>query len=265
MKRSTTALATLLTASVLFLGCGPSSNKDGVTSSDTPTMMLHCGAGIRPPADELVAVFGEKHGVQIECNYGGSEILMTTIREHEEGDLYMPGDISYVDRAEEQGIVVDREQVCYFVPVILVKAGNPKNIQGLRDFLRDDVQLALGNPEACAIGRKTKKIFEKNGLDQKTIAENRRMESLTVNELGIAVGESNLDAAIVWDAVAESFEDKCDIVPIPQDENIISTIPIASLVFAEQPELAKKFVEFAASDEGRAIFEKHHYTTSLEE
>jgi len=177
----------------------------------------------------------------------------------------MPGDVHYVEQADQEGLVGESRTVCYFIPVILVQKGNPKNIQTLQDLTRPDVSVGLGDPEACAIGRKCRKLFEKNGLSDEQLAENIKFRSLTVNELGDKVKLGSLDAVIVWNAVAAYFADSTDVVTIPRAENVISTVAVATLKSSNHPDLAQQFLEFITSDEGKAIFAKHHYALTLPE
>ena len=60
------------------------------------------------------------------------------------------------------------------------------------------------------------------------------------------------------EAVARQFAG--DIVEIPPEQNIVSTIPIAVLSFSRFPDAAMRFIEFVASEEGRRIFREHKYT-----
>ena len=67
------------------------------------------------------------------------------------------------------------------------------------------------------------------------------------------------DASIIWeDLIVNSA--KMEIVEIPHEQNIIKIIPIGTLTFSEQGDTARKFVDFVASPEGKAIFEKHGFT-----
>ena len=54
---------------------------------------------------------------------------------------------------------------------------------------------------------------------------------------------------------------KIDIIEIPQDQNIISTVPIAVTVYTKDKSLAKKFEDFVTSPKGKAIWEKWGYET----
>ena len=223
-------------------------------------MLLYCGAGIRPPIEELANSFGRQHGVTVEVDYAGSEMLLSRIQVSREGDLFVPGDEHYVDRAKAQGLIASSQTACYFVPVILVQKGNPKNIRGPADLARPGLRLGLGDPEACAIGRATEAILAKNKTLRAQVERNAEYRALTVSELANNVKLRSLDAAIVWDATAAYVADSADAIPIPPGENVVSTVAVSILTCSERPELAEKFVRFVASPEGREVFRRHHYT-----
>jgi len=243
-------VAALVSLALLTAGCKPQER-----------LVLYCGAGIRPAAAEIVEKFQDRYGIPVECDYAGSEVLISRIKLSGIGDLYMPGDVHYVDQAEEEGLIRTKTTACYFIPVILVQKGNPKNIRSLADLTRPGVTVGLGDPKACAIGRKCTKIFEKNGIDEDDI--DVQFRSLTVNDLGNPIKLKNLDAVIVWDAVAAYFDDDGDVVPIPPEQNVISTVAVAVLNCSTRPELAEKLADFITSEPGREVFRKHRYTTTL--
>ncbi len=249
--------AAMAVATSMFLACL------GCGGNDAPR--LYCGAGIRPPVEKLAKEFGEKHGVTIEVDYAGSEVLLGRIKLTGQGDLYMPGDRHYIEQADEAGLIVAEKtrDVCYFVPVILVGKDNPHDIRSLDDLKNAELNIGLGDPKACAVGRKTVKLLSAGGIDREDL--NVVTLALTVNDLGNQVALGKLDAAIVWDAVAGRFSDKTVTVEIPRPKNIISTVPIAVLKSSKHPELAEKFVEFVASERGTEVFREHHYTTSLDD
>jgi molybdate transport system substrate-binding protein len=226
-----------------------------------PRLLLYCGAGLRPAVAEIAKEFGRRHGVTVECDYAGSEVLVSRIKLSGRGDLYMPGDVYYVDRADEEGLIASKKTVCYFVPVILVRKGNPKNVRTLVDLTRPDVKVGLGDPKACAIGRIASKIFAKNPIPEEDV--HVKFRSLTVSELGNHIQVGTLDAVIVWDAVAAYFAEHGQVVPIPRRQNVISTVAVGVLRSSEQPEPAAALVEFITSDRGREILNRHHYTTCL--
>ena len=224
-------------------------------------LRLYCGAGIRPPVAELIEAFKAATGVQVECDYAGSGVLLSRMQLAKAGDLYMPGDVSYIEAAAAKGLVESIHPVCYFVPVIMVQKGNPKQIKGLTDLTRPGLRVGLGRPDACAVGQQSAKIFAKNGIDLAAIQKNLTFSSLTVNELGIQIKTGHLDAAIVWDATAAYYQDSAEAVAIPVAQNVVSKVALSVLNFSEQKGDAQKFVTFVTGPAGKAVFSKHHYTT----
>jgi molybdate transport system substrate-binding protein len=255
MKR--VILAVIIILAVLFIGCND--KEDGQSSSKG--LLLYCGAGIRPPADELIETFAREYGIKIAPDYAGSEVLMSKIKLIKQGDLYMPGDKHYVEQAARADMILSQKSVCYWVPTILVSKGNPKNIRGLNDLLKPGIKLGLGDSDACAIGRISKKILEKNNVKWEDIQKNLAFKSLTVNELGMQIQAQALDAVIVWDATARYYSEYGEEIPIAIENNVISTVDIGVLKFTKHQELAEKFVDFITSQKGKAILKKHQYST----
>ncbi len=244
---------------VLLLGCNRDTPQE--SGSATKELLLYCGAGIRPPVEEIAQTFEREHGVKIVTDYAGSEVLLSKIKLARRGDLYMPGDQYYVDQAAKEGMILSQKALCHFVPTILVQKGNPKNIAGLEDLLRPGLKLGLGDAKACAIGRTTKQIFAKNNIAWEDVEKNLAFQSLTVNELGMQIQAGSLDAVIVWDAIARYYSEHGTQVPIAVEKNVISTVNIGVLTFTKNRSLAEEFVEFAASPLGREVFSKHNYRT----
>jgi molybdate transport system substrate-binding protein len=257
LKKFTFA-AVAVTAFLLF-GC--KGEKPGESESASKELLLYCGAGIRPPVQQIAEEFQREHDVKVVTDYAGSEVLLSKIKLARRGDLYMPGDKSYIEQAEQQGMILSQQSVCYFVPTILVKKGNPKNIHSLRDLLADGVKLGIGDPKACAIGRKTKQIFAKNNIPWQDVEKNVSFQSLTVNELGMQIQAGSLDAVIVWDAIARYYSEYGTELAIPVEENVISSVNIGILTFTKNRSLAEQFVKFIVSARGQSIFKQHNYRT----
>jgi len=251
--------AFILAAATACTALGGCDKREPDGASGSQNLLIFCGAGIRPPVAELAELFGQETGADVQVDYAGSQVLMSKIKLSRQGDIYMPGDKWYVDLAAEEGLILSQERVCFFVPTILVQKGNPKKIKGLHDLVRPGVKLGLGDMRACAIGRKSRKIFQKNDIPWEDVERNLRFQSATVNELGMQIQAQSLDAVIVWDAVAKYYVLHGDEVAIPADRNVISTVDAGILKFTGNRALAERFLEFITSDPGRNVFRKHLY------
>mgnify|MGYP005832601249 CR=1 FL=1 len=225
-------------------------------------LLLYSGAGLRPAIEEIVAAFGRRTGVRVDVDYAGSGILVSRIQLSRRGDVFLPGEMEYVEELAAKGLVRSRRPVAWLVPAILVKKGNPAGIRSLRDLARPGLRLGLGNPEACQIGRTAEALFRKNGIDLETIRERTAFSSLTVNELGVQVEVGQIDAAIVWEPIARLHEKAAGTVSIPAEENVVSPVGAAVLSVSEDPRAAEDFVRFLEAEESRAVFARLGYRVS---
>jgi molybdate transport system substrate-binding protein len=217
-----------------------------------PHLRLYAGAGLRPAVEKLVAAFEQEAGVRVEPDFGGSGLVLSRAREDATADLFLPGDAWYVNQLEKlsPGKVAGRAAVAYFVPTIIVYKGNPKGVKGLADLGSPDLRVGLGKADACQIGRVSARLLSGAGLD---LAKLKPQESLTVNELGVWVKMKNVDAAIVWEAIAANLGPDVQTVAIPPAQNVVSEVVLARLAGSKRPEEAGKFLEFVKGPRGQEI------------
>mgnify|MGYP001135619527 CR=1 FL=1 len=223
-------------------------------------LLVYSGAGMRKPMDKIGAAFEKKYGVAVNYNYAGSNTLLSQIELTKKGDVYMPGATMYIDKAKEKGFVDYERPVAYHIPVIAVPEGNPAEITSLKDLTKPGVRVILGDPKAAACGKIAKKILEKNKIYGE-VQKNVIAHTATVNELVVYLCIKQTAASIIWKASLLETKDKTDVVEIPTKQNCIKVIPVGKLTFSENKKMAKKFVDFVASPEGKAIFEKCGFTT----
>jgi molybdate transport system substrate-binding protein len=228
------------------------------------SLFMFCSAGLREPMEAMRAAFEKQSGVSLRMCYAGSACLLAQIEITQRGDLYMPGEKFYIDQASARGFVVASRRICYFIPVIMVAKGNPHKIVALRDLTRPGLKVGVGEPRSCAIGKTTAELLDKHKLD-KGLGGNIVVRTGTAPELGNALKLGSIDAAVNWDAVAAWYEDACDVIPIPEPENILVECPLGVLKFSKSARMAGQFLEFAAGENGRAILHEKRYTTDLKQ
>ena len=222
------------------------------------SLMVYCGAGLREPMEEIADLFEEQEGVEIQYTFGGSAQLLAQIELYQTGDIYMPGGRPDIESAIEKGFVNETANVVYHVPCIITPKGNPAGVFSLEDLAEPGVRVVLGDPLGPAIGRAAKNILESLGIWE-DVEENVVATTGTVNELLIYVTMEQADAAIVWEDLFDP--ETMEKVEIPQEKNEIEVVPIGTLVFSEDEERAEMFMNFVASEEGKAVFVDHGFTT----
>jgi molybdate transport system substrate-binding protein len=228
------------------------------------SLLVPCGAGLQPAMDLIAEEYEKRTGVRVDFSYAGAQMLLGQLAFSRRGDLYMPGEGFWVMQAVERGYVDQHRPVVYFTPVIMVPKGNPKNVRTVQDMARPGVRVALGHPEALAVGPLTKRILQRAGVWD-TIHKNVVMEAGCIPELTNAVVMKGADAGIMWDASALQVKEHIDIVPIAPELNEVAEVLLATLKFSEDLTEARRFMDYVASDEAKAIFEKMEFNTERPE
>ncbi|MBN2498511.1 MAG: substrate-binding domain-containing protein [Deltaproteobacteria bacterium] len=235
----------------------------GACQQDSVRLLFHSGAGQRSSLDAIVPIWEARHpGVRVDCAYKGSGYFLADIRARQEGDLYMPGEVFYLEQAAERGYLVDydpeRDVAAYFLTVILTARGNPAGVHGLRDFARPGVRVALGDPQANAIGIWHQKLFRAAGIYEQ-VKRNAVMNAQCIPEIGNALKLGAADASIVWAATAVLYLADCEIAALPERERGLIPLPVSVLRFSRHPRLAADLKRFLLSEEARALFHEHAY------
>ncbi len=229
-------------------------------ATNAPTsLLLSCGAGLRPPVEEIIALFQRQTGVKVSANYAGSNFLLGQLKLSKRGDIFLPGDDFYIQAARGEGLVQESHAVAQLVPVIQVARGNPKGIKSVADLARSDVKLGVADERVAAVGRITPAIFATNGVSFDEIRAKVAFTSTTAPELGLEVKLGHVDAVIVWQAVAWQYAPETEIVAIPAERNILSPVAAAIVTESTNKEIALELIKFMQGKTGQDIFRKHHY------
>jgi len=208
--------------------------------------------------EEIADLFEEREGIEIQYTFGGSAQLLSQIELYQTGDLYMPGARSYIESAMDKGYVDETANVVYHVPCIVTPKGNPAGIDSIEDLAEPGVRIVLGEPTGPAIGKNAKSMLESLGIWEE-VEDNVVAFSGTVNELLVYISMGQADAAIVWEDLFNP--DSMEKVEIPLETNGIKVVPIGTLVFSENEEIAENFMNFVASEEGKTVFADHGFAT----
>src|SRR5206468_6811110 len=110
-------------------------------------LIVYCAAGIKPPVEAVAREYERLYGVRVQLQYGGSGTLLSNLRVAGKGDLFLAADESYLDLARTNNLLAEVLPLAQMLPVIAVAKGNPKSIREISDLLREDVRVALANPD----------------------------------------------------------------------------------------------------------------------
>lgn len=156
--------------------------------------------------------------------------------------------------------------------VLLVKKGNPKNISGIADIVRDDVRLTISNPvtetASYEVYRQTLlEVAAEKELDVTAFSDlidksSTRVvfgESIHHREVPQTIYQGSADVAIVYYHLAlrytRIFPDDFEIVKIESKANVYTDYHIG--LMNHSGEWGEKFLDFMLSDEALALYEEH--------
>ncbi|MBQ6511175.1 molybdate ABC transporter substrate-binding protein [Methanobrevibacter sp.] len=260
MKNKTLFAIAIIVLIMAILCMSFTSASDSVNKDKSGSIIVYAGAGFSELGDDLVKTFNEKYpNIEVNMRYGGSGELFTTMETQKKGDVFFPAAYKYMGDAIENGYVKNDtvKNVTKNIPVIIVQPGNPKNITGVEDLARDDVKVGLGESKGPAIGKSSQEILNKSNVTVNPI-----VTTTTVNQLVTYLISGEIDATIIWKAMTSWADNqgKFDVIEIPDNQNKISTIPIAVTTFTEDSDSAQTFVNFVTEDDdAHKLFEKWGY------
>src|SRR5215211_90885 len=267
------ALVVLVLVFVLA-GCGSSgsnsgggnrgSGEEGAQQGGTLTILA--ASSLTDAFAELGNIFEQQNpGTTVKTSLGASSELLAQIQQGAPADVFASAAQEEMNTAVKDGLVAGKPEV--FVKnreVIMVPKDNPANINSLEDMSKPDIKLVLAAKDVPAadyaveiLGKANKEYgpdFEDNVLSN--VVSREADVRASVNR--VVVGDADATFGYASDYTPD-IKDKVKVIKIPSDLNIIATYPIAALKDAEDPELARKWVDLVTSEEGQKVLEKWNF------
>ncbi len=241
-----------------------------LTSLFSKELLIFAGSASKPPLDEAARLFEKKKKVKVNIVYGGSGFVLSQMKLTKRGDLYFPGSSDYMQKAIRDGVVYkdSKKIIVYLVPSINVQKGNPKNIKSLKDLTKPGIRVAIANPNGVCVGAYAVEIIEKNFSQKEKEAFRKNLVNYTgsCSKTASAISLKQADAVIGWRVFHYWDPDRIQNVPLKPNQIVrVGYIPIAISKFTKDKKLAKEFIDFLTSKEGKAVFAKYSYFATPKE
>jgi molybdate transport system substrate-binding protein len=215
------------------------------------TLTVYCAAGLKKPVEAIAERYKEELGTEVSLQYGGTGTLLGQLQVAKKGDLFIAADDLSVKKALDSGVGQEVIPLVRQYPVIAVAKGNPKGIAGIGDLLREDVKVAVANPEAASIGAATKDAL---GEGWDALAKKVKVMKPTVTELAADLTVGAVDAAVIWNSTVPQF-DGIEAVKAPEFAAQVDTVSAVVLLSAGHPPAALRFARYlAAPEKGGTMF-----------
>jgi molybdate transport system substrate-binding protein len=222
---------------------------------------VFAAASLREAFQAAAPAFARKTGIAVTYSFGGSDELVTQLRQGAPADVYASANEAQMTIASEAGLLAAPART--FARnrlVLIVPKDDPAKIAGIADVARPGVKVVLA-AAAVPVGAYARAAFKRldgvAGFPRDFAALVER--NVVSNELDvkavatkIALGEG--DAGVVYTTdVTPSIAPKVRTFAFPPGASPDAVYPIAALKAAPDPAGARAFVDFVLSPEGQSF------------
>ena len=218
-------------------------------------ILVFGAASLTEALQEIGRAFEARTGVAARFSLGASSDLARQIQAGAPADVFFSADTAKMDALEKAGLVLraDRREFLTNQLVVVVPGASSLRIAGAKDLAKLS-RLALADPEAVPAGIYAWRWLEAEGVW--TGMKPKVVPTLDVRAALAAVASGAVDAGIVYRTDA-TISKKVRIAFVVTSGPAI-TYSLAK-VAASKSAAAQRFVDFAAGEEGRAVFERRGF------
>lgn len=190
-------------------------------------------------------------------------------------ELIAPADVYTAGKMEMNALkshVVNPQPYAQNQLALVVAAGNPRNIQGFEDLARQELTIAMPNPETEGIARLAMEAVRRRAGDGavKTLFEDKvkngscRLTTVHHRETLAWLVSGQVDVGVVWQSEAQwAIHQGKPIASVPLDHwkgNPVGQYWVSPLSDAPHPQAAQDFVDYLLSGPAQAIYQKYGFT-----
>lgn len=218
---------------------------------------VFAAASLTDSLKEIAAAYEKQTGDKVILNFGASGFLARQIEEGAPADLFFSADEARMDGLEKKGLILKETRTSRLsnLLVIVVAADSPLRISSARELAGVKVKrIALADPKTVPAGSYAKAYLEKLKLwpavGPKVVPTDNVRAALSAVESG------NVEAGMVYKtdaAISKKVKIACEI---PSGEGPAISYPMAVVKESRQPEAARQFLNYLASDEAGRVFKK---------
>jgi molybdate transport system substrate-binding protein len=251
-------LALAAVAALALAACG---SEQAAPPAPTPSntvagqITVFAAASLTDAFGEIGTAFQQANpGTTVQFNFAGSSTLAQQINQGAPADVFAAANQAQMDTVAKAGNTTGASTVFTENTLqIVVPAGNPAGVQGLQDFGRQELKIALC-AEQVPCGAAAQQAFQAAGV---TPAPDTLEQDVRAVLAKVSLGEA--DAGLVYTTDVRSAGVEVEGVGFPEAAQAVNEYPIA--VLAEAPNAAggQAFVDYVLSADGQAVLEKYGF------
>ena len=171
-------------------------------------------------------------------------------------DLAIGGAEYLLDDGEVKGIVQkgQRRTIAYRASALVVPAGNPAGILGLKDLVRPGIRIGISMLD-CLKGLWEDVTARLGILDE--VRPNIVFHANGCVAIVEAVAERKVDVAFGWSAFKHLDDKRIAVIELPPAQQVMRGTCVGLLSFSKNPGLATRFMEYLTTSKARNHYLKH--------
>lgn len=245
MKRA----AVLLALGVIALAsCAAQPPAQPVDDADalSGTVTIFAAASLVETFDAMAEAFEAEHpDVDVVLNYGGSSGLAEQIVQGAPADVFAAASTSTMTTVTDADLAAGPAVFTSNTLEIAVPAGNPGGVEGIADFARPELAIALCAAEVPC-GAVAATVLDLAGITAAVDTYEQDVKAVLTK-----VGLGEVDAGLVYRTDVLAAGDAVEGIPFDEAADAITDYPIAVLTDAPNPDAAAAFLEYVLSAEGQ--------------
>ncbi len=266
----TMVLGLLAAAALVLAGCGgaepaepqPGQGGGGGDGGGGPQrvsgeVVVFAAASLTEAFTEIGMAFEQANpDATVTFNFAGSSTLAQQIVRGAPAGVFASANTAQMQKVVDAGLTAGQPTV--FVEntlQIVVPQGNPAGVQGLQDFGKEELTLAICAPQVPC-GALSQTLFEAAGV---TPAPDSLEEDVKAVLTKARLGE--IDAGLVYRTDVASAEGPVAGIDFPEADRETNEYPTAVLENPPNPAAAQAFVDFVLSARGKAVLEEYGFIT----
>jgi molybdate transport system substrate-binding protein len=202
-------------------------------------------------------------GARVQFNFGASGDLVRQIVGGAPVDVFASAGLKEMDELEQKGFTAPGTRMNFAgnTVVLAVPAASTLRLEAFSDLARKEVKkIAIGNPQTVPAGRYAEQVLK--GLQLWEPLKDKLIFAENVRQVLDYVARGEVDAGLVYATdAATRARDLKKVLPAPEGSYQPVVYPIASLKGSKNEGLARAFIAWVISPEGKRILERYGFKT----
>jgi molybdate transport system substrate-binding protein len=217
------------------------------SASGTPSLSgsitVFAASSLTSSFKDLAQQFETAHpGTSVKLDFDSSSVLVTQIENGAPADVFASADQKNMQKLQGKSLVSGTPTVfAKNLLEIAVAPKNPKRVAAVADLAQPGLIVVLCASEAPC-GKYADQLLKQ---DKVTVAPKSREIDVKSTLSKVELGDA--DAALVYVTDVKAAKGKVDGVQIPDDQNVVATLPIAALKNTKNAALANAWVDFVTA------------------